>query len=113
MASSHFDELLKRTDPKLVVFEMDCGCRLSSSGHSPVEYLSNNTLNASSPPCEGYGQTARRASGATSSWARAQSITSRSSAFATGLKHYFIEQEEFEGDPMTEFPRRRQVPEEA
>ncbi len=33
-----YDELLKRTDPKLVVFELDCGW-ISASGHDPIAYL--------------------------------------------------------------------------
>jgi sugar phosphate isomerase/epimerase len=36
-----FDELLKRTDPKLVCFEMDCGW-VVAGGHNPVEYLSKS-----------------------------------------------------------------------
>ena len=35
----YFDELLKRTDPKFVEFEMDCGW-VVVGGHNPVEYLS-------------------------------------------------------------------------
>ena len=35
---SCYDELLKLTDPKLVVFEMDCGW-VFASGHNPVDYL--------------------------------------------------------------------------
>ena len=52
--------------------------------------------------CEGHGQAAGRKVHATWSWARDPSTTSRFLRAATGLKHYFIEQEEFEGDPMTE-----------
>jgi sugar phosphate isomerase/epimerase len=33
-----YDELLKLTDPKLVIFEMDAGWVLAS-GHSPIDYL--------------------------------------------------------------------------
>ena len=33
-----YDELLRLTDPKLVVFEMDCGW-VVAAGHDPVEYL--------------------------------------------------------------------------
>ena len=36
-----YDELMKRTDPKLVVFEMDCGW-VSAGGHDPVKYLSKS-----------------------------------------------------------------------
>ena len=36
-----YDELLKRTDPKYVVFEMDCGW-VVVGGHNPVEYLSRS-----------------------------------------------------------------------
>ena len=34
-----YDELLRLTDPKFVVFEMDAGW-VVASGHNPVEYLS-------------------------------------------------------------------------
>ena len=34
-----YDELLRLTDPKLVVFEMDCGW-VVAAGHNPVDYLS-------------------------------------------------------------------------
>src|SRR5579863_5988415 len=34
-----YDELLRLTDPKLVVFEMDCGW-VASAGRNPVDYLS-------------------------------------------------------------------------
>ncbi len=34
-----YDELMRLTDPKLVVFELDCGW-ISAAGHDPVKYLS-------------------------------------------------------------------------
>jgi hypothetical protein len=34
-----YDELLRLTDPKLVVFEMDCGW-VFAAGRNPVDYLS-------------------------------------------------------------------------
>ena len=36
-----YDELLKRTDPTLVIFEMDAGW-VFASGHDPVEYLAKS-----------------------------------------------------------------------
>jgi sugar phosphate isomerase/epimerase len=34
-----YDELLRLTDPKLVIFEMDCGW-VFAAGRNPVDYLS-------------------------------------------------------------------------
>ncbi len=54
-----FDELLKRTDPRYVVFEMDCGW-VFAGGHNPVDYLSKTPGTISVAACERHGQAARR-----------------------------------------------------
>ncbi|HEY1987054.1 MAG TPA: TIM barrel protein [Terracidiphilus sp.] len=95
-----YDELLKRTDPKLVYFEMDCGW-VSASGHNPVDYLSKTPERfplmhvkdmSKGPDGKYHNKVMGKGSMDYTPILRA----------ATGLKHYFIEQEEFTGDPMTE-----------
>ncbi|WP_109487246.1 TIM barrel protein [Occallatibacter savannae] len=95
-----FDELLKRTDPKLVCFEMDCGW-VVAGGHNPVEYLSK------SPDRFPLFHIKDLVKGPDGKWRNV--VMGKGSIdykpilrAATGLKHYFIEQEEFQEDPMTE-----------
>jgi sugar phosphate isomerase/epimerase len=95
-----FDELLKRTDPKLVVFEMDCGW-VVAGGHNPVEYLSKH------PERFPLFHIKDLIKGPDRKWRNA--VMGKGSIdykpilrAATGLKHYFIEQEEFQENPMTE-----------
>ena len=95
-----FDELLKRTDPKLVVFEMDCGW-VVGGGHNPVEYLSKYPerfplLHVKDMVKEPDGKLRNVVMG--KGFIDYKPIVRA----ATGLKHYVIEQEEFEGDPMAE-----------
>ena len=90
-----YDELLRLTDPKLVVFEMDCGW-VYAAGVDPVSYLSKaperfpllhikdmvkGDDGVIHSPVMGHGKLDIRAC------VRA----------AKGLKHYYIEQEEFVG----------------
>lgn len=95
-----YDELLRLTDPKSVVFEMDCGWVLAS-GHDPVAYLSKTPERF---PLLHVKDMAREPDGKFHSVVMGQGIADyhRILHAATGLKHYFIEQEEFVGDPMTE-----------
>jgi sugar phosphate isomerase/epimerase len=95
-----FDELLKRTDPKLVCFEMDCGW-VVAGGHNPVEYLSK------SPDRFPLFHIKDLIKGPDGKWRNV--VMGKGSIdykpilrAATGLKHYFIEQEEFQEDPMQE-----------
>lgn len=95
-----YDELLKRTDPKYVVFEMDCGW-VVAGGHDPVDYLSKTPerfplLHVKDLVREGNGRFKNVVMG--HGFIDYKPIIQA----ATGLKHYFIEQEEFEGDPITE-----------
>jgi sugar phosphate isomerase/epimerase len=95
-----YDELLKRCDPKYVVFEMDCGW-VVVGGHNPVEYLSKTPerfplLHIKDFKKQGDGKYVPVALG------RGIIDYKPILAAATGLKHYFIEQEEFDQDPMTE-----------
>ncbi len=95
-----FDELLKRTDPKVVEFEMDCGW-VVAAGHNPVEYLSKFPERF---PMLHVKDMVKTPDGKWRNVVMGKGTIDYRPIFraATGLKHYFIEQEEFEGDPMTE-----------
>jgi len=95
-----YDELLRLTDPKLVVFEMDCGW-VTASGHNPVDYLSKSSERF---PLLHVKDMAKEANGSYHSVIMSHGVVNYSPILraATGLKHYFIEQEEFVGDPMSE-----------
>jgi sugar phosphate isomerase/epimerase len=96
----YFDELLKRTDPKVVVFEMDCGW-VVAGGHNPVEYLGKFPERF---PMLHVKDMVKGPDGKWRNVVMGKGTIDYKPIFraATGLKHYFIEQEEFEGDPMTE-----------
>ncbi len=94
----YFDELMRLTDPALVVFEMDCGW-VFTGGRDPAEYLRATPQRfpllhvkdiVKGPdgvfhsPLMGRGKIDNRAI------LRA----------ATGLKHYFVEQEEYDIEPF-------------
>ncbi len=95
-----YDELLRLTDPKLVVFEMDCGW-VTASGRDPVAYLSKTPERF---PLMHVKDMARTPDGKFHSVVMGTGVADyhRILHVATGLKHYFIEQEEFVGDPMAE-----------
>jgi len=73
-----YDELLRLTDPKLVVFEMDCGW-VTAAGHNPVDYLSKTPERF---PLLHVKDMTREADGNSipSSWAQASRTTAQSSA---------------------------------
>lgn len=95
-----FDELLKRTDPNLVKFQMDCGW-VVGGGHNPVDYL---TKFPERFPLLHVKDMVKQPDGKLRNVVMGKGFIDYKPIFraATGLKHYFIEQEEFEGDPMTE-----------
>ena len=95
-----FDELLKRTDPKVVEFEMDCGW-VVVGGHNPVEYLGKFPERF---PLLHVKDMIKGADGKWRNVVMGKGTIDYKPIFkaATGLKQYFIEQEEFEGDPLTE-----------
>jgi sugar phosphate isomerase/epimerase len=96
-----YDEIMKRTDPKLVTLQMDCGW-VYESGHSPAEFIARDPSRfqllhvkdmilvpgAKRPqlPVMGKGNI--------------DYVPILKAA--THLKYYFVEQEEFDGDPFTE-----------
>jgi sugar phosphate isomerase/epimerase len=95
-----YDELLRLTDPKLVVFEMDAGW-VHASGHNPVDYLRKSPerfplmhVKDMVPGTDGKQKMTVLGKGSID-YAPVMHA-------ATGLKYYFIEQEEFDMDPMTE-----------
>lgn len=93
-----YDELLKRTDPKLVVFEMDCGW-VVVGGHNPVEYLSKTPERF---PLLHVKDFVKQPDGKFKNVVMGRGIIDYKPILqaATGLKHYFIEQEEFQGEPF-------------
>jgi sugar phosphate isomerase/epimerase len=88
-----YDELLRLTDPKLVVFEMDCGW-VFAAGRNPVDYLSKTPDRF---PLLHVKDMAKGANGEYASVVLGQGAMDYKPILraATGLKHYFIEQEEF------------------
>ena len=93
-----YDELLKRTDPKYVVFEMDCGW-VVAGGHSPVEYLSRSPERF---PLFHIKDLVKQPDG---KW-RAVILGKGSIDYrpifkaATAMKQYFIEQEDYTFNPI-------------
>jgi len=95
-----YDELLKRTDPKLVVFEMDCGW-VVVGGHNPVDYLSKTPERF---PLLHIKDFKKQPDGKFDPVALGRGIIDYKPilAAATGVKHYFIEQEEYQEDWVAE-----------
>jgi sugar phosphate isomerase/epimerase len=91
-----YDELLRLTDPKLVFFEMDCGW-VHAAGRNPVEYISKAPERF---PLLHVKDVAKLASGEFQSSILGMGTLDYRPILhaATGLKHYFIEQEEFDRD---------------
>lgn len=95
-----YNELLRLTDPKLVVFEMDCGW-VTAAGYNPVDFLRKAPARF---PLMHVKDMARKPDGEFHSVVLGHGVVDYRPILraATGLKYYFIEQEEFAGDPMTE-----------
>ncbi len=94
------DELLQRTDPKLVAFEMDCGW-VSAAGHNPVTFLKRSPERF---PLLHVKDMTKNAEGKWHSVVMGHGVVDYRPILsaATALKYYFVEQEEFAGDPMQE-----------
>ena len=95
-----YDELLRRTDPTLVVFEMDAGW-VFASGHNPVDYLKKSPERF---PLMHVKDIIRQPDGK-----ELMTVLGKGSIdygpimrAATGLKYYFVEQEQFEMEPIEE-----------
>jgi len=95
-----YDELLKLTDPKLVVFEMDCGW-VYAAGRNPVDYLSKTPERF---PLLHVKDMEKGANGEMHSVVLGQGGMDYGPILraATGLKSYFVEQEDFKADPIEE-----------
>jgi sugar phosphate isomerase/epimerase len=93
-----YDELLKLTDPKLVIFEMDCGW-VVAAGANPVEYLikwpDRFALLHVKDMVQG-------ANGEFHSTVMGKGVVDYRAILraAKGLKRYYIEQEDFDIDPI-------------
>jgi sugar phosphate isomerase/epimerase len=95
-----YDELLRLTDPNLVVFEMDCGW-VYASGHNPVDYLSKAPARF---PLLHVKDIVRAADGKTQFPVMGKGDIDYKPILraATSLKYYFVEQEHFDFDPFQE-----------
>ncbi|MGB8260428.1 MAG: sugar phosphate isomerase/epimerase [Terracidiphilus sp.] len=93
-----YDELLRLTDPKLVVFEMDCGW-VVSAGRKPEEYILKSPERFALLHIK---DLERGADGKLTSAILGRGTMDYRPILraATSLKHYYIEQEEFDMDPI-------------
>ena len=93
-----YDELLRLTDPKLVCFELDCGWA-GAAGLHPEEYLKKTPERF---PLLHVKDMVKGANGEFHSTVMGKGVIDYKPVLraATGLKHYFIEQEEFDMDPI-------------
>ena len=93
-----YDELLRLTDPKLVCFEMDCGW-VAAAGRNPVDYLGKTPERF---PLLHVKDMVKGANGQFHSTVMGRGVVDYRPILraATGLKHYYIEQEEFDMDTM-------------
>jgi len=95
-----YDELLKLTDPKLVIFEMDAGWVLAS-GHSPIDYLTKTPERFKLMHVK---DMIKQPDGK-----ELMTVLGKGSLdygpilhAATQLQYYFVEQEAFEMEPIEE-----------
>ena len=94
----YYDELLRLTDTSLVFFEMDCGW-VFAAGRNPTEYLNKTPQRF---PLIHVKDMAKGPNGQYHSVVLGQGAEDYRPILraATGLKHYFIEQEEFALDAI-------------
>jgi sugar phosphate isomerase/epimerase len=95
-----YDELLRLTDPKLVVFEMDAGW-VAASGHNPLDYLKKSPQRF---PLMHVKDMVKGADGKEQMTLLGKGSPDFAAIMpaATALKYYFIEQEAFEMEPFEE-----------
>jgi len=93
-----YDELLRLTDPKFVVFEMDAGW-VFASGHDPLAYLRKQPQRF---PLMHVKDMVKGDNGQMHSTELGRGLVDYAPILraATGLRYDFIEQEEFDIDPM-------------
>lgn len=94
----YYDELLRLTDPKLVVFEMDCGW-VASAGRKPEELIARSPERF---PLLHIKDLERGADGKVRSALLGKGTMDYRVILraATSLKHAYVEQEEFDRDPI-------------
>lgn len=95
-----YDELLRSTDPALVFFEMDCGW-VEAAGKDPLTWLSKTPERF---PLLHVKDMVKEPNGSSHSTIMGKGYIDYHPILraATGLKQYFVEQEEFQGDIMDE-----------
>jgi sugar phosphate isomerase/epimerase len=95
-----YDELLRLTDPKVVVFEMDAGW-VYASGHNPVDYLAKTPERF---PLMHVKDMIRGADGKVHMTVLGKGNMDYGPIMraATGLKYYFVEQEQFDMEEIEE-----------
>lgn len=93
-----YDELLRHTDLKLVVFEMDAGW-VTASGYAPVEYLRSEPKRF---PLMHVKDMVKGANGTMHSTELGRGVIDYAPVLraATGLRYCFVEQEQFDIDPI-------------
>ena len=101
-----FDVLLKDTDPAYVTLEMDCGW-VVAAGKNPVEYLKKYPKRISMLHIKDLKPAVNpKWPGDRISTILGKGTIDYKPIFAAAkiarIKHYFVEQEEFDGDPMQE-----------
>jgi sugar phosphate isomerase/epimerase len=100
-----FDELIRRTDPALVTFEMDCGW-VTVGGGDPVHYLKMYPTRISMLHIKDFKPTAKPASviapppAAELGTGTVNFRAIFAAAIRTNIKHYFVEQEGFDMPPL-------------
>jgi sugar phosphate isomerase/epimerase len=96
----YFDELLRLTDPKYVSFQMDVGW-VVAAGQDPLTWLKKFPQRF---PLLHVKDMVKGADGKFTNVVMGKGTIDYHPIFraATGLKHYFIEQEEFTSDPIDE-----------
>ena len=93
-----YDEILRLTDPKLVKLEMDCGW-VYYAGKNPVDFISKSPDRF---PLLHIKDFVKGADGKFRNVVMGEGTGDWKAIYraATGLKHAFIEQEEFDRDPI-------------
>ncbi len=97
-----YDELMKLTDPDLVTFEMDCGW-VSVAGYNPVEYLTKYPTRISMLHVKDFDL--KKDKEHLQSTELGKGTIDYRPVFEAAKKaghitHYFVEQEEFDIDPL-------------
>ena len=104
--SSGYDVLLKDTDPAYVTLEMDCGW-VVAAGKNPITYLTKYPHRISMLHIKDFKPAVPgEAPGERLSTVLGKGTIDYKPIFAAakkaGIKHYFVEQERFDGDPLDE-----------